>query len=188
MRLWKRSPVDSDADYLAAVIAARCGPEMADAVVPVEIVARIVEVIDAMQERLDGLAAAVGGLDEDRGLTSATPPYYSLPLGKRKMLKTLIAAAALTVTLTPAFADCSDPTFVRDYNFRNPAAETVADQGALAMAKAECNAKSAQAYFFDHPRDLTALSVMLDADKAIVAAQAQYESAMIKASKIETGH
>jgi hypothetical protein len=40
--------------------------------------------VSGPEPRLDGLAAVVGGFDEDRGLTSATAPYYSLALKREK--------------------------------------------------------------------------------------------------------
>jgi hypothetical protein len=45
------------------LISARCGPEIAAAVVPAEILELILEAIDALEERAEALGEAVCGFD-----------------------------------------------------------------------------------------------------------------------------
>jgi hypothetical protein len=50
---------DSVSDYTIRLIAQRCGEEIADAVVPVETVTMMLEIIAALQDRVDELALSV---------------------------------------------------------------------------------------------------------------------------------
>jgi hypothetical protein len=67
--------MDSDAEYVMAVIQHRC-PEIADAVVPVEVLAGIAAVLDAMAERLASLAelAASGAFPRPEQKGRQRPP------------------------------------------------------------------------------------------------------------------
>jgi hypothetical protein len=47
---------DDDGDYIERLIAQRCGEEVAAAVVPVETLGMILEIIAALQDRIDELA------------------------------------------------------------------------------------------------------------------------------------
>jgi hypothetical protein len=54
--------MDDGADYVDRVIRHRCGDEIADRVVSVEVFVRMIEVLDALAERLAALNAVVDGL------------------------------------------------------------------------------------------------------------------------------
>jgi hypothetical protein len=51
--------MDDDADYTIRVISARCGEEIAAAAVPVETLKMMLEIIAALQDRIDELALRV---------------------------------------------------------------------------------------------------------------------------------
>jgi hypothetical protein len=48
------------------LIAARCGPEVAEALIPVSPLRRMVEIVDATLVRVEALEAALGGARESR--------------------------------------------------------------------------------------------------------------------------
>jgi hypothetical protein len=51
--------MENDPDYVDRVIRHRCGDAIADLVVPVELFVRVLEIIDALNERLQSLQTVV---------------------------------------------------------------------------------------------------------------------------------
>jgi hypothetical protein len=59
--------MDDEADYILRLIAARCGDEVADAVIPNAVLVHVLAAFDALEARLAALSEAVETRDEIEG-------------------------------------------------------------------------------------------------------------------------
>jgi hypothetical protein len=83
--------MDGD-DYVMSVIRHRCGDEIADQVMPIEVLERVVEVLDAIGERMTDLGERAQALQEAHEGRLRAGPGRVMAWRRKAALDTLLTA------------------------------------------------------------------------------------------------